>query len=111
DRVGHVINDRYELLDVIGRGGQGMVYRGFDRWMERAVAIKVLGSKAAREPQMAERLIREQQALSALKGTAAVEVFDVCRGNEGELCLVMELLTGIDLDEFLYSMEKRDERI
>jgi serine/threonine-protein kinase len=79
--------------------------------MERAVAIKVLSSKAARDPHVAERLIREQQALSALKGTAAVEVFDVCRGNEGELCLVMELLTGIDLDEFLYSIEKRDERL
>ena len=43
---------------------------------------------------MAERLIREQQALSALKGTAAVEVLDIYRGNDGELCLVMELLEG-----------------
>ncbi len=111
DRIGHVINQRYEVRDVIGRGGQGMVYRALDRWMERAVAIKVLSSKAAKEPQMAERLIREQQALSALKGTAAVELFDVCRGNDGELCLVMELLTGMDLDDYLYSIEERRERI
>ena len=111
DRIGHVINQRYEVRDVIGRGGQGMVYRALDRWMERAVAIKVLSSKAAKEPQMAERLIREQQALSALKGTAAVELFDVCRGNDGELCLVMELLVGMDLDDYLYSTEERGERI
>jgi eukaryotic-like serine/threonine-protein kinase len=111
DRIGHIINQRYEVRDVIGRGGQGMVYRALDRWMERAVAIKVLSSKAAKEPQMAERLIREQQALSALKGTAAVELFDVCRGNDGELCLVMELLVGMDLDDYLYSIEERRERI
>ena len=79
---------------MLGRGGQGVVYRATDRWMQREVAIKVLTSKAAREPQMAERMIREQQALSSLKGTAAVEVLDICRGDGGELCLVMELLAG-----------------
>jgi serine/threonine-protein kinase len=70
-----------------------------------------LGSKAAREPHVVERLMREQQAMIVLKGTSAVELFDVCRGNEGELCLVMELLTGVDLDEHLYSLEQRRERM
>ena len=88
-----------------------MVYRASDTWMGRPVAIKVLGSKAAREPHLVERLMREQQALSALRGTAAVELFDVCRGNDGELCLVMELLSGVDLDEHLYMLEERRERM
>src|SRR5262245_20026685 len=88
-----------------------MVYKALDRWVERSVAIKVLGSKAAREPQMAARLLREQQALFALKGTAAVELLDVCRGNDGEICLVMELLSGVDLDEWLYRIEQRGERL
>lgn len=96
---------------MIGRGGQGVVHRARDLWMQRDVAIKVLGSKAAREPHTAERLIREQQALSALKGTAAVEVLDICRGSRGELCLVMELLKGSDLDDHLYTIEQRGERI
>jgi serine/threonine protein kinase len=111
DRIGQVVSQRYELLDVIGRGGQGLVYKAFDRWTKREVAIKVLGSKAAREPQMVERLMREQQALSALKGTAAVELFDVCRGLDGELCLVMELLVGTDLDDHLFALEQRRERL
>jgi serine/threonine-protein kinase len=111
DRVGQVINERYELLDIIGRGGQGLVYRGFDRWMGRAVALKILSSNQARHGQMAERMMRELQALSALKGTAAVEVFDVCRGNAGELCLVMELLTGVSLEDHLYAIEERQERL
>jgi serine/threonine-protein kinase len=106
-----LINERYEARDVLGRGGQGVVYRGFDRWMKREVAIKVLGSKAAREPAVAERLMREQRALSALRGTAAVEVLDICRGTEGELCLVMELLIGTDLENHLYALEERNERM
>jgi serine/threonine-protein kinase len=111
DRIGHVIGQRYEVLDVIGRGGQGTVYRAHDRWTERAVAIKVLSAKATRDPHTAERLVREQQALSALKGTAAVEVFDVCRSVRNELCLVMELLVGTDLDEYLFTIEQRNERM
>jgi serine/threonine protein kinase len=111
DRIGQVIGQRYELLQVVGRGGQGMVYRANDQWLGRSIAIKVLGSKAARDPHMVERLMREQQAMSALRGTAAVELFDVCRGHQGELCLVMELLKGTDLDEHLYSIEQRNERL
>jgi eukaryotic-like serine/threonine-protein kinase len=111
DRIGQVIASRYELVDIIGRGGQGTVYRAKDQWAAREVAVKVLGSKAAREAQMVERLMREQQALSVLKGTSAVELFDLCRGNDGELCLVMELLTGIDLDEQLDRLAQRNERM
>jgi serine/threonine-protein kinase len=102
---------RYERQGILGSGGQGVVYRAFDRWTGRAVAIKVLGSAAAREPHMVERLSREQQALSALKGTAAVEVLDIYRGNDGELCLVMELLKGTNLDEHLQVIEAMNQRI
>ena len=87
------------------------MYRAFDHWTGRQVAIKVLSSKAAREPQMAERLSREQQALTALKGTAAVEFLDVYRGHNGELCLVMELLKGTNLDAYLQEIEERNERM
>jgi eukaryotic-like serine/threonine-protein kinase len=111
DRVGQVIGQRYALESVIGRGGQGTVYAALDRWMSRRVAVKILGSKAAREPHMLERLMREQQAMTVLKGTSAVELFDVCRGNGGELCLVMEILKGQDLDEHLYALEQRRERM
>ena len=60
DRIGQVISQRYELVEIIGRGGQGTVYEAVDRWMPRKVALKVLGSKAAREPHVVERLMREQ---------------------------------------------------
>ena len=105
------LSQRYERLGIVGRGGQGIVYRAFDRWLKRPVAIKVLSSKLARQPAVAERLIREQQALSALRGTAVVEVLDIFRGKDNELCLVMELLVGSDLDEHLYRLDERHERM
>jgi eukaryotic-like serine/threonine-protein kinase len=103
--------ERYERLGVIGSGGQGTVYRAFDRWTKRAVAIKVLGPEAAHEPRAAERLSREQQALSALKGTAAVEVLDVFRSSDGGLSLVMELLSGTNLEEELRLLEDAQQRM
>jgi len=111
DRSGEVVGQRYELLEVIGRGGQGTVYRATDRWMQGTVAVKILGSKAVREPHAVERLMREQQAMSTLKGTAAVELFDLFRGDSGELCLVMELLRGMDLDDYLFTIELNGGKI
>jgi eukaryotic-like serine/threonine-protein kinase len=111
DRIGQLVGQRYELVALLGQGGQGAVYKAFDRWAECLVAVKILGSKKAKEPQALERLMREQQAMSELKGTAAVQFMDLCRGNDGDLCLVMELLTGVDLDEHLYSLQLRKERM
>ncbi|MEI9952035.1 MAG: hypothetical protein WDO74_24380 [Pseudomonadota bacterium] len=52
DRSGEVIGQRYELIEVIGRGGQGTVYRASDRWMQRAVAVKVLGCEGRARARM-----------------------------------------------------------
>ena len=109
--TGQVIAQRYDVLAVIGRGGQGTVYRAFDRWTQRNVAVKVLGANAARDATVLERLMREQQAMQALRGTAAVEVFDTCRHHGGEICLVMELLTGEDLDQHLDELAQRNRRM
>jgi serine/threonine protein kinase len=111
DHVGTVVAERYELVSVIGQGGHGIVYRAMDRTTRRGVAVKMLSDGFANEPEYAARLAREQEALVALAGTSAVAVYDLCRAPNGSLCLVMELLDGIDLEKHLTELEAKGERL
>ncbi len=108
---GHVIAGRYELGSIIGRGGHGLVWKAKDRESGRLVAVKMLTDVAAKDPQQVERLRREQIALVKLAGTSAVELIDLCRSSSGKLCLVMELLDGMDLEAHLEGLEQRGQRI
>jgi serine/threonine protein kinase len=106
---GTVVSERYELGEVLGKGGQGTVYRARDRSTGRGVAVKMLSPGVANNPEFAVRLAREQEVLVALAGTAAVAVYDLCRAPGGSLCLVMELLEGVDLERHLAELERRRE--
>jgi eukaryotic-like serine/threonine-protein kinase len=96
---------RYEVGEVVGRGGYGMVCRGVDRQTGRRVALKMLSPEAGRDADLVERMLREQQALVALSGTCAVTAIDLCRLDSGAPCLVMEWLEGCDLEQQLSTWE------
>jgi serine/threonine-protein kinase len=102
-----LIANRYEVGEVVGRGGYGMVCRGFDRVAGRPVALKMLSPEAGRDPDVVERMLREQQALVALSGTCAVTAIDLCRLESGAPCLIMEWLDGRDLEQELSEREAR----
>ena len=97
--------ERYEVGPVVGRGGYGMVCRGLDRKTGQQVALKMLSPEAGRDPDLVERMLREQQALVALSGTCAVTAIDLCRLESGAPCLVMEWLDGCDLEQQLTEWE------
>jgi serine/threonine-protein kinase len=99
--------NRYEVGEVVGRGGYGMVCRGVDRKTGRSVALKMLSPEAGKDPDVVERMLREQQALVALSGTCAVTAIDLCRLESGAPCLVMEWLDGRDLEQQLSEWEAR----
>ncbi len=109
DLVGQLVAQRYRIESVIGHGGQGVVYRARDVKADRAVALKVLTEAVARDPQAAGRFTREQDALHALAGTAAVQAYDAGEMSEGGLYLVLELLEGRDLEHELAELEQRGE--
>lgn len=108
-RIGQILGGRYELLNVIGHGGQSTVYRALDRVDGDEVAIKLVHG-AAGDPDATERIFREAQSMSQLLGTSAVRILHQVHTNEGALGLVMELLEGQDLDVYLSDLERRDER-
>ena len=84
----------YEVIDRLGAGGMGEVYRARDTRLGRTVAIKVLRSGA--EPELLRRLDREARAASALNHPNIVHIYDVgeSAGKDGAHYVVMELVEG-----------------
>ena len=99
--VQEVLAGRYELLDVLGRGGMGVVYRARDRVLDRTVAVKVLPIDRAQDPTAVARFEREARAAAALSHRNIVSVFDF--GTDGETrFIVMEHLPGQSLAERIH---------
>ncbi len=106
-RVGTELAGRYEILDLLGRGGMGQVYKARDHELDDVVAIKtVLGSSALAED---EGLIREVQICRKITHPNVVRVYDIGR-FEGGIFVTMELIEGLPLDVVL-SIEQSLVRI
>jgi serine/threonine protein kinase len=92
DLTGQVLGS-YQLRELIGVGGMGAVYRGYQTTLERAVAVKVLSTALANEAGYIERFYREAKTAATLEHTHIVPVHDF--GIQGNLSyVVMRLLTG-----------------
>ncbi len=90
----------YEILDRVGQGGMGVVYRARDPRLGRQVAIKFLSPEMAADPQARERMRREAMAAAALDHPYVCKVFEIGEDG-GALFLVMEYLAGVTLDRRL----------
>ena len=88
--IGRTLNGRYEVLELIGRGGTADTYRALDKTLEREVAVKVL---IDRSDDVNKRFLREAQATARLNHPCIVQVLDVGQEN-GILYIVMELVRG-----------------
>jgi len=109
--IHRIVDGRYELVSVLGRGGHGIVYRAVDLESRTEVAIKFLHDNFAVDPQYNARMLREAQVMAALVGTSAIRVYGLRSTAEGALYLVMEMLDGEDLDDHLAHLEERGERL
>ena len=93
-RIGTLVADKYRLEEVLGVGGIGVVFGGTQAITGRPVALKLLQAKHAASPKVVARFFREARALGALDHPNIVQVLDMCRAGDGEVCLVMERLRG-----------------
>ncbi len=109
EQAAKLVAHRYEVGEVVGRGGYGTVCRGIDRVTCSTVAIKLLSAEASKDPDVVERMLREQQALLALEGTSAVATVELCRLDGGAPCLVMEWLEGRDLELVMSEREAQGQ--
>ena len=90
----------YEVLEKVGAGGMGDVYRAADKKLKREVALKVLPSEMSRDPDRLARFQREAEAIAALNHPNIVTLYSV-EEAEGIHFLTMELVEGKPLSEIL----------
>ena len=98
------LGDRYEVGQVIGRGGMAEVHEGTDTRLGRRVAIKILRSDLARDPQFQDRFRREAQAAAGLNHPNVVAVYDTGEQPVGDTLvpyIVMEYVDGVTLRHML----------
>ena len=94
--AGRVLDDRYELHEMIGEGAFGRVYRGLDKRLGRAVAVKVIKPWWAEDSAWVERFEREAQMLARVNDPGIVQMFDIGDAEEGPY-YVAELVPGESL--------------
>ena len=99
---------RYQLLEEVGNGGHGSVYRAVDSESSQVVAIKILHEHVTSED-LQLRMKREAYAMQQLAGTCAVGVHECAQTSSGQLYLVMEFLDGQDLEALLESHAKQGQ--
>lgn len=103
--LGSVLGERYELLECIGVGAMGAVYRAKDRTLQREVAVKLLQNGLFASPERHERFVREARVLASLRHANIVEVFDHGRVDGGVHYIVMECLVGVPMAQILQQAE------
>lgn len=97
---GHLLDERYRIIEKIGGGGMADVYLADDTILDRKVAIKVLRLEYANDEEFIARFDREAQSATSLSHPNIVSIFDV--GEEDQiLYMVMEYVDGMTLKEFI----------
>ncbi len=90
-----------EVLELLGQGGMGAVYKARQPGLDRLVALKILPSNAEQGPDFAERFTREARSLAKLNHPKIVAVYDFGQTGEGLYYFVMEYVEGTNLREVI----------
>jgi len=101
--IGRFLDNRYEILEIIGTGGMAVVYKARCHRLNRLVAIKILKDEFSRDEEFRRRFHAEGEAVAMLSHPNIVQVYDVS-SSENANFIVMELIDGISLKQY---MEKK----
>jgi serine/threonine-protein kinase len=96
----------YDIVSELGRGGMGVVYKGYETSLNRYVAIKVLADSLAHDQSVKERFLREARSMAALNDPHIIQIYFI-GDDEGQTYFVMEFVDG----ESLGSVLKRETKL
>ena len=105
--IGKLLDNRYEILELIGSGGMARVYKARCHRLNRLVAIKILREDLAEDAEFRRRFHDESQAVAMLSHPNIVAIYDVSRSSKMEY-IVMELIDGITLKQY---MQKKGNKL
>lgn len=100
--LGQTLDNRYEILEMIGSGGMAVVYKALCHRLNRYVAVKILKDEFAEDEEFKERFRAESQAVAMLSHPNIVAVYDYSRDPKCQY-IVMERLEGITLKQYMHS--------
>jgi serine/threonine-protein kinase len=96
----------YDIVAELGRGGMGVVYKGYETSLNRYVAIKVLADSLAHDQSVKERFLREARSMAALNDPHIIQIYFI-GDDDGQTYFVMEFVDG----ESLGSVLKRETKL
>jgi serine/threonine protein kinase len=99
--LGTTIADKYKIIDKLGEGGMGTVYRAMQQPIDRLVAVKVLLNKLVDDDMAIRRFEQEARAVSKMQHPNTVTIYDYGQTEDGRFYLVMEFLKGKTLTDLL----------
>ena len=91
----------YRVIEEIGQGGMGVVYKAEDTKLKRTVALKFLPPELSTDREARERFVQEAQAASALQHNNICTIHDIDRTDDGQMFIVMDLYAGVTLRDKL----------
>jgi serine/threonine-protein kinase len=92
---------KYTIIERIGRGGMGYVYRATDPFLKRDVALKTMLKDVSEDPELRTRFVREAQSAGGLRHPNIVTIYDLGEDEQGCPFIAMEFLTGTDLEQII----------
>lgn len=98
--IGRLLDDRYEILELIGTGGMAVVYKARCNRLNRLVAIKILKEDLSKDDEFRRRFHAESQAVAMMSHPNIVSVYDVSHSENIDY-IVMELIEGITLKQYM----------
>lgn len=105
-RIGDLVDDKYEVVRLLGEGGFGQVYEALHRRMGRRVVLKFLWPHVARHPEIVARFQNEARAAGSLRHENIVSVYDLEQTEDGANYIVMEHCEGRTCEEHLSDAQR-----